>query len=50
MVASTAELSTFPAPVARHIRGALERNEDVVQNWKRNTWPALKKKPGAMGD
>ena len=24
---------------------ALERNEDVVQNWKRNTWPALKKKP-----
>ena len=23
---------------------ALERNEDVVQNWKRNTWPTLKKK------
>jgi transposase len=29
---------------------ALERNEDVVQHWKRNTWPALKKKPGAMAD
>jgi transposase len=29
---------------------ALERNEDVVQNWKRNTWPALKKKPGATVD
>ena len=29
---------------------ALERNEDVVRNWKRNTWPALKKKPGATVD
>lgn len=26
---------------------ALERNENVVQDWKRNAWPALKKKPGA---
>lgn len=25
---------------------ALERNEDAVRNWKRNTWPRLKKKPG----
>ena len=24
---------------------AIERNEDGVRNWKRNTWPALKKKP-----
>lgn len=24
---------------------AIERNEDVVRNWKRNKWPALKKKP-----
>jgi transposase len=24
---------------------AIERNEDAVRNWKRNTWPALKKKP-----
>ena len=26
---------------------ALERNEDAVRHWKRNTWPALKKKPSA---
>jgi transposase len=25
---------------------ALERNDDAVRNWKRNTWPGLKKKPG----
>lgn len=25
---------------------ALERDEDVVRQWKRRTWPALKKKPG----
>jgi transposase len=24
---------------------AIERNEDVVRQWKRRTWPALKKKP-----
>jgi transposase len=24
---------------------AIERNEDAVRSWKRNTWPALKKKP-----
>lgn len=24
---------------------AIERNEDVVRSWKRNKWPALKKKP-----
>lgn len=24
---------------------ALERSEDAVRDWKRNTWPALKKKP-----
>ena len=29
---------------------AIERNEDVVRSWKRNTWPALKKKPTAMAD
>jgi len=29
---------------------ALERNEDVVQNWRRSTWPTLKKKPGATVD
>ena len=28
-------------------RRALERNEDAVQDWKRRTWPALKKKPSA---
>lgn len=26
---------------------AIERNEDAVQDWKRRTWPALKKKPNA---
>ena len=24
---------------------AIERNEDVVRSWRRNKWPALKKKP-----
>ena len=31
-------------------RRAIERDEDAVQTWKRKTWPALKKKPGARGD
>ena len=26
---------------------AIERDEDAVRAWKRRTWPALKKKPGA---
>lgn len=26
---------------------AIERDEDAVRSWKRNTWPALKKKPSA---
>ena len=25
---------------------AIERNEDLVRDWKRRTWPGLKKKPG----
>lgn len=29
---------------------AIERNEDVVRSWKRNKWPALKKKPPERGD
>ena len=29
---------------------AIERNEDVVRNWKRNKWPALKKKPSQRED
>jgi transposase len=28
---------------------AIERNEDTVRNWKRRTWPGLKKKPSAKG-
>lgn len=28
---------------------AIERDEDSVRRWKRNTWPALKKKPSAKG-
>lgn len=26
---------------------AIERNEDAVRHWQRNTWPSLKKKPAA---
>jgi transposase len=26
---------------------AIERNEEAVAHWKKRTWPALKKKPGA---
>ncbi len=26
-------------------RGAMERDEDAVQTWKRKTWPGLKRKP-----
>ena len=29
---------------------AIERNEDAVRNWKRNTWPALKKKPSEKAE
>lgn len=29
---------------------AIERNEDVVRSWKRNKWPALKKKPNERED
>jgi len=28
-------------------RRALERDEDAVRRWRRNTWPRLKKKPSA---
>lgn len=28
-------------------RRALERNEAVIEHWKRRTWPRLKKKPAA---
>ena len=28
---------------------AIERDEEAVRSWKRRTWPALKKKPGARG-
>lgn len=31
-------------------RRAIERNEEVVQTWKRKTWPALKKKLAARDD
>lgn len=29
---------------------AIERNDDAVRSWKRNTWPALKKKPSEKVD
>lgn len=28
---------------------AIERDDDAVRHWKRNTWPALKKKPSERG-
>ena len=31
-------------------RRAIERDEQAVQTWKRETWPALKKKHGARED
>jgi transposase len=31
-------------------RRAIERNEDAVQEFKRKTWPALKKKPSGRND
>jgi transposase len=30
-------------------RRALQRDEAAIAHWKRHTWPALKKKPGAKG-
>jgi len=29
---------------------AIERDDDAVRNWKRNTWPALKKKPSEKAE
>ncbi len=29
---------------------AIERDEDAVRQWKRRTWPALKKKPSGKAD
>jgi transposase len=29
---------------------AIERNEDAVRQWKRRTWPTLKKKPSESGE
>lgn len=31
-------------------RRAIERDEAAVQQWKRKTWPALKKKPSNKGE
>jgi transposase len=31
-------------------RRAIERNEQAVRTWKRETWPALKKRPNVKGD
>jgi transposase len=28
-------------------RRALERDEEAIEEWKRQRWPALKKKPGS---
>lgn len=31
----------------RPARRAVERNEDAIEHWVKNTWPAIKKAPGA---
>jgi transposase len=31
----------------RPARRAIERNEEAIEHWVRNTWPAIKKAPGA---
>jgi len=28
---------------------ARERNEEGIRNWKKKTWPAIKKKPAGKG-
>jgi transposase len=33
--------------VQRPEKRAVQRDEAAIQRWKRHTWPALKKKPGA---
>ena len=33
--------------VQRPEKRAVQRDEGAIQRWKRHTWPALKKKPGA---
>ncbi|OYV45787.1 MAG: hypothetical protein B7X10_05435, partial [Burkholderiales bacterium 21-58-4] len=38
-------LGTLGFSVQKPEKRALERDEDVVRQWKRRTWPALKKKP-----
>lgn len=40
-------LATLGFSAQKPDRRALERDEQAVQQWKRRTWPALKKKPSA---
>jgi transposase len=40
-------LSGLGFSVQKPERRAIERDEDAVQTWKRQTWPGLKKKPAA---
>jgi transposase len=35
--------------VQRPVGRALERDEDAIRQWKKQTWPALKKKPRKKG-
>jgi transposase len=42
-------LGSLGFSVQKPEKRAIERNEDAVRNWKRSTWPALKKKPSDRG-
>ncbi len=43
-------LGTLGFSVQKPEKRALERNEDAVRQWKRRTWPALKKKPSGKAE
>lgn len=43
-------LGTLGFSVQKPEKRALERNEDTVRQWKRRTWPALKKKPSGKAE
>lgn len=43
-------LGSLGFSVQKPEKRALERNEDAVRQWKRRTWPALKKKPSEKAE
>lgn len=42
-------LGTLGWSVQKPERRALQRDEAAIAHWRRHTWPALKKRPGAKG-